>query len=52
MTQVSQEKILQLQGIIKEEYGKDVSIKEATEIANDLVGYFDLLAKMYHDQKR
>jgi len=51
MSQVSEGKILELKKIIKEEYGKEVSIKEASKIANDLVGYFDLLAKMYHEQK-
>lgn len=48
MPQVSEAKVLELQKIIKEDYGKEVSLKEASEIANGLVGYFDLLAKMYY----
>ena len=48
MTQVSKERILELQTIIKEEYGKEVSFEEALKIANDTVGYFDLLAKIDH----
>ncbi len=48
---VSDALIKKLQEIIREEYGRDVNVKEATEIANDLVGYFDLLAKIYHEDK-
>ena len=51
MPQVSEVKILELQKIIKEDYGREVSLKEATEIANDLVGYFDTLGKIYHRMK-
>jgi hypothetical protein len=46
---VSEERILELQQIIKEEYGEEVSFAKASEIANGLVGYFDLLAKMHHE---
>lgn len=53
MSQVSKERILELQIIVKEEYGKEVSFAEASEIARDLVGYFDTLAKIYHkDQNK
>lgn len=48
MSQVSKERILELQTIIKEECDKDVSFEEASKIANGLVGYFDTLAKIYH----
>lgn len=48
---VSEKLVKKFQKIIKEEYGKEVSMREASEIANGLVGYFDLLAKMYHEQK-
>ncbi len=46
---VSKELILELQQIIKAEYGRDPSFAEVSEIANGLVGYFDLLAKMKHE---
>lgn len=40
------ESILELQKIIKEESGKEISFEEASQIAYDLVGGFDLLAKV------
>lgn len=46
---ISKERILELQKIIKEEYGRGVSFEEASEIANGTVGYFDLLSKMEHE---
>jgi len=48
---VSQQLIEELKIIIKEDYGKDLETKEASQIANDLVGYFNLLAKIYHQMK-
>jgi len=48
MSQVSKELILELQTIIKEEYKKEITIEEASEIANGLVGYFDTLARIDH----
>ena len=45
---LSKQTIEKLQHILKEDYGKDVSLKEASEIAYGLVGYFDLLAKIHH----
>lgn len=38
-----------LQEIIRQEYDKKVSFEEAEEIANTLVGYFDLLGRLYHE---
>ncbi|MDX9913513.1 MAG: hypothetical protein RBS77_02955 [Candidatus Moranbacteria bacterium] len=43
---VSEKLILELQKIIKAEYGREPSIAEVSEIANGLVGYFDLLLKI------
>lgn len=40
--------IQELRQILKEDYGQEVNDKEAFEIATNLVGYFDLLAKIYH----
>lgn len=51
MTQVSQRLILELQRIIKEEYGKELSIAEAREVANNLVSFYDLLLKMDAEHK-
>ena len=48
---VSEKLVKKFQQIVKEEYGKDITMSEASQIANDLVGYFDLLAKLYHEQK-
>jgi len=45
---IKESTILQLQQIILEEYKVEVTIQEATKIANDIVGYFDLLAKLHH----
>ena len=52
MAQVSKERILELQQILKEDYDREVSFSEASEIANGLVGYFDTLAKMYHEMQK
>ncbi len=46
MTQVSKERILEFQKIIKEDYDREVSFAEASEMVNNLVGYFDLLLKI------
>jgi len=46
MAQLSKETILDLQRILKEEYGKEYSFAEASEAASNLVGFFDLLAKI------
>ncbi len=51
MTQVSNELILELQTIIKEDYSKELSTAEVAKIASGLVGYFDLLGKMYYQQQ-
>jgi hypothetical protein len=48
---ISQETIEELRQILKEEYGRDVSEADASEIAHTLVGYYDLLAKIYHREK-
>jgi hypothetical protein len=45
---VSKELILELQTIIREDYEKELDFQQASLIANDLVGHFDLLAKMHH----
>lgn len=51
MTDISKERILELQQIIKEDYDREVSFAQASEIGNGLVGYFDLLVKMHHQER-
>jgi len=46
MVNLSKERILEWQKIFKEEYGKEMSFAEASESANNLVGFFDLLLKI------
>ncbi len=46
MVQLSKERILELQKIFKNKYGKKLSFTEATEAASNLVGFFDLLLKI------
>jgi len=48
---VSEATIQELRQILKEDYGKEVTQAEASEIASTLVGYFDLLAKICHREK-
>lgn len=48
---LSQETVEALRQILKEDYGRDVSRADASEIAHTLVGYYDLLAKIYHREK-
>jgi hypothetical protein len=52
MTQPLSEKTIKaLQEITREEYGREITFAEATELAAQLVGYFDVLAKIYHREK-
>ena len=44
--QIKKGRVEELQRILKEEYGKEVTFEEATKITHDLVGYFDLLARL------
>ena len=43
--------IEELKQFIKNECGKELSLQEVSEIANGLVGWYDLLAKIYHRTK-
>lgn len=40
-----------LQKILSEEYGRDITAVEASEVLRTLVPYFDMLAKIYHREK-
>lgn len=48
---VNQELVKELQTIITEDYGKDLEIKDVAQIAENLVSYFGLLAKIYQREK-
>jgi len=48
---IREETIVEFQNALKEEYGKDVSLKEAGEILLGMVGYFDTLAKIAHEMR-
>jgi len=45
---LKEETIKELKKILKEDYGRDLSTQEASEMLHTLVAYFDLLAKIYH----
>jgi hypothetical protein len=47
---VSEQIAKELQLIVKEDYGKDITLAEAFEIMNNMVGYFDLLARMNYEE--
>lgn len=42
----SRERILEWQKIFKENWGVEYTFAEATEAANNLIGFFDLLLKI------
>jgi hypothetical protein len=46
---VTEETTKEFKEAIMEEYGKNISLQEASKILNDLVGYFDTLAKIDYD---
>jgi len=44
---LSESTIQELKQILEGETGQELTLKEASEIANALVGYYDILAKIY-----
>ncbi len=46
---LEREQILDLQKIIREDFDKDLPYEEVERIARDLVGGFDLLARISHE---
>jgi uncharacterized protein (DUF927 family) len=48
---VSEPLLKRFQEIIKEDYGKDITLAEAAEFMNDAVGYFDVLAKVHYREE-
>ena len=49
---VSKELIQEFREIAKAEYGLDLSFEDANKIGNDLVDFFDTLAKIDFENKR
>lgn len=49
---VSQQLLYELKEIIKEEHGQDLEMEKISQIGNGLVGYFDLLAKIHHEDNQ
>lgn len=49
---VSEKLIQEFKEIAKSEYGLDLSFEEASKIGNDLVEFFDTLAKINFKSKR
>ncbi len=45
---ISEETIQEMRQVLKEEYGKDFTYAETSEILKSLTGYFDLLARIHH----
>lgn len=43
---LSNERVMELKQIIKEDYGRELSDDEVWEIAETMVGYYDLLTKI------
>ena len=46
MLHFSKKRILEFQKIMKEEYNEKLSLKETSEAAHNLIGFFDLLHKI------
>jgi len=46
---VSQQLLIELKEIIKDEYDQDLDMDKVSEIGNGLVNFFDLLAKINHE---
>ena len=44
---VSQKLAKQFQKVLKEDYKKNVSLLEASQMLSGMVGYYDLLAKIH-----
>ncbi len=48
---LSDSTVLALQKIVHEEYGREITFDEATEVADVLVTYFDTLGRLYFEIK-
>jgi hypothetical protein len=52
MGPLTEKTISALQEILRDEYGREISFEETSQIATTLVAYFDLLARIYDRQKK
>jgi hypothetical protein len=52
MVSLSKESVEEFRRIFKEVYGADYTYEEAWEAAHNLVGFFDLLARLDFKQKQ
>jgi hypothetical protein len=43
---ISESTVVEFQDALKEEYGKDVTFQEASQMLSDLVTYFDVLMRI------
>ena len=48
---IKEETIKKFQKVVNESYERKITFEEAENILGGLVGYYDLLAKMYHQIK-
>jgi len=48
MVTLSLQTTQQLQEIIREDYGAEISLEKTAELASGLISYFDLLASIHH----
>lgn len=48
---ISETTIEEFRQILKEDYEEEMTLEKASKILYTLVGYFDLLAKIYHREK-
>ncbi len=46
---ISETTIKEFQRAVQIEYGKELNFSEASEVLSNLAGYFDTLAKIYHE---
>jgi len=49
---LSEEIISRFRATVREKYGRELTVAEATQILDGLVDYYDLLAKILHREER
>lgn len=49
--ELTDQQIAEFIAISREEFGIELDRQTARKIGNDIMGYFDLLAKIYHREK-
>jgi len=51
MSELKKETIEELRNILRQEYGRDVDFQTASAMARNLVGFWDILAKIKHKEE-